>query len=199
MIVGAGNEGDPAMSELHQVAYRERGAMLVVNLQAEQSRCAQLPARNDNGYFLRVAAQLGVSQPARENNDPVHPATNEFPHAAVFVLVRPIAAHEERRVAAMAQASLDPSKSFTVERAVNRLRDDTDGQCLAERETAGGRVRPEIKLGDGGIDGMLQAVADVHRAVDDPRNGAGGDAGLAGHHSQGRGFAGRRAALAPGP
>src|SRR3954468_2124854 len=161
MIVGTGDEGNPAMTQLNQVFDRKRSPVLVVNLQAEQSLRAQLAAGHDNRYVLGVTAQLRITQATGKHNDSIHAAADEFPHATVFVLIRPIAAHEEGRVAAMAQAGLDAPKAFTVERAVNRLGNHADGQRLAEREATGGGIRPEIKFRDGGIDGILQAIADV--------------------------------------
>ena len=167
--------------------------MPIVDLQAEQPWRPQTPARDHDRHFFGVTLELGVAETPGEDDDAVDAARNEFPHAAFFVLFVPIAAHEQRRIAALAQTGLDASQSFTVERAVDRLCDHAYGQRPAEGESARRGVRSKIELRNGRLDGVLEAAAHVDRAVDDPRHGACGDTGLARNHPQ------RRRLARPGP
>src|SRR5262249_11539818 len=152
-------EGNPAVPQLQQVLHGQHGSLSIVDLQAEQTLRAQLPPRDHDRHFLGIALQLRVTEATGKHDDAVYAARNELPHAAIFVLFVPVAAHDQRRIAALPQACLDAPQTFAIERAVDRLGYDTYRQGLAESEAPCGRVGSEIKLCDGRLDRLLQAVA----------------------------------------
>jgi len=63
------------MSQFHEVAHRQGGAVLIVNLQTEQPLRAQAAAGHDNGDLFGVAAQLRVPEAAGENDDSIDAAS----------------------------------------------------------------------------------------------------------------------------
>src|SRR5580658_2494751 len=196
MIFGAVDEGDPAVADIKQVPYGEYRAVAIVDLQAEQPRRPQTPARDHDRHLFGVTLQLGVAEPPGEDDDAVDAAPDKFPHAPFFVLFVPIAAHEQRRIPALTQTGLDSSQPFTVERTVNRLCDHAYGQRPAEGKSARRSVRSKIEFSNGRLDGMLEAAAHVDRAVDDSRHGACGDTRLACDHPKRRRLARPGSALA---
>jgi len=156
------------VSQLDEVLHCQYRPVLVVNLQAEQPWRAQTAAGDYDRDFLRITLQFCIAEAACEHDDPVDAARDELPDAAIFVLVMPVAAHEQRRVSPLPQTRFDASQSFTIEWAVNCLRDDTYRQGLAKGQTSRGSVGSKVEFRDGRFDGVLQAVTYVDRAIDDP-------------------------------
>ena len=127
-----------------------------------------------------VIALTGRKEPSFQHRN----AYQEIPHAPLFVLLMPVAAHEKRDIAMLPQTGLDPPQPLTVERAVDRLRHHADGRRFAKGQTARRGIRPKIELCDGSLDGMLEAMADIDGAVDDSRHGACRHARLASYHPE---------------
>src|ERR1700733_3636189 len=120
------------MPNLDEMTHGEHRPVAVIDLQAEYTGRPQPPTGHHDRYFFRVTPQFRVAETTGEDDDAVDAAGYEFPHAALFVLFTPIAAHEKRYIAVVPQTGLDAPQSFTIERTVDRLRHHTDGRGLAE-------------------------------------------------------------------
>ena len=185
-VVGrAGHERDAAVPQFHQVAHGQVGAVFVVELEADGAFRRQQAARRDDGPLLREIEHALVRDASGQQDDAVDLPRQQQTDAVGLFLRIPVPADDDGRVARVFQAVVHAAQAFIEEGAGNILHHDADGHRAALFQALRHLVRRKFHVRDGRQHGVALVVGDPGRAVQNARDGAGRDAGLAGHVEQG--------------
>ena len=179
------NKGHILMALRMQMTHGQASAFAVVKVNAEQIGRAQLATGDHHRQLLGQFDQGGIVELARQHDDAVDFAVLQQVQPRTLFFLVPVAADKQGGVMCLMQHILDAAQGLTIKRAVNELGQHPDAHGPPASQATSGGIGTKPQLVNDLPHQLLLVLADPGGAIENARDGAGGDPGLFGHHAQG--------------